>query len=185
MSRVVVPLARGFEEIEAVTIIDLLRRAGIEVHTASLDGPRVTGSHGIAVLADKALDAVAADDYDMVVLPGGMPGAMHLKNDARLISLLRRHAAEGRYTAAICAAPSVLAHAGLLEERAATSFPGFLGADSAPGIRLREESVVIDGKVVTSRGAGTAMEFGLALIELLAGADVRRQVEERLQLARE
>ena len=183
MSRVLVPLAEGFEEIEAVTVIDLLRRAGIDVHTASLDGPRVTGSHGIALMADIALDAAAADDYDMIVLPGGMPGASHLKNDPRVISLLRRFAAEGRYTAAICAAPSVLAHAGLLEERAATSFPGFLNADSAPGIRLRDEAVVVDGKVVTSRGAGTAMEFGLALIELLAGPDVRLQVAERLQLA--
>ena len=185
MSRVLVPLAEGFEEIEAITVVDLLRRAGIEVHTASLDGPQVTGSHGITVLADEALDAVAATDCDMIVLPGGMPGAEHLRNDARIISLLRRYAADGRYTAAICAAPSVLAHAGLLEERAATSFPGFLHADSAPGIRLRDDAVVVDGKVVTSRGAGTAMEFGLALIELLEGAEVRQRVAERLQLARE
>jgi len=185
MSRVLVPLAEGFEEIEAVTVVDVLRRAGIEVHTASLDGPRVTGSHGVTVLADKALDAVVADEYDMVVLPGGMPGAEHLKNDPRVISLLRRFAAEGRYTAAICAAPSVLAHAGLLEERAATSFPGFLNANSAPGIRLREEAVVVDGKVVTSRGAGTAMEFGLALIGLLEGAEVRQRVAERLQRAKD
>ncbi len=184
MSRVLLPLAEGFEEIEAVTVVDLLRRAGIEVRTASLDGPRVTGSHGITVLADAALDAAMSDDYDMIVLPGGMPGAEHLKNDARVISLLRRYAAEGRFTAAICAAPSVLAHAGLLEECAATSFPGFLSAESAPGIRLREDAVVVDGKVVTSRGAGTAMEFGLALVGLLAGADVRRQVEERLQIPR-
>ncbi len=185
MSRVLVPLAEGFEEIEAVTVVDVLRRAGIEVHTASLDGPRVTGSHGVTVLADKALDAVVADEYDMVVLPGGMPGAEHIKNDPRVISLLRRFAAEGRYTAAICAAPSVLAHAGLLEERAATSFPGFLNANSAPGIRLREEAVVVDGKVVTSRGAGTAMEFGLALIGLLEGAEVRQRVAERLQRAKD
>ena len=184
MSRVLVPLAEGFEEIEAVTVVDLLRRAGIEVHTVSLDGPRVTGSHGITVLADRALDAAMADEYDMIVLPGGMPGAGHLKSDARVISLLRRFAAEGRYTAAICAAPSVLAHAGLLEECAATSFPGFLTPASAPGIQLRKDPVVVDGKVVTSRGAGTAMEFGLALIELLEGAAARQQVEERLQLAR-
>ena len=184
MSRVLVPLAPGFEEIEAVTVVDLLRRAGIEVHTASLDGPLVTGSHGITVIADMALDAAVADDYDMIVLPGGMPGAEHLRNDARVISLLRRCAAAGRFTAAICAAPAVLAHAGLLEERAATSFPGFLTAQSAPGIRLRDEPVVVDGKVVTSRGAGTALEFGLVLVGLLAGPDVRRQVGERLQLVR-
>lgn len=182
MPRVLVPLAPGFEEIEAITLVDLLRRAGIEVHTASLDGPRVEGSHGIAVLADKALDAAVADDYDMIVLPGGMPGAEHLRNDPRVISLLRHMAAAGRYTAAICAAPGVLAHAGLLEGRSATSFPGFLRADSAPGIRLRDDPVVVDGKVATSRGPGTALLFGLALIELLAGPAARRQVQERLQM---
>jgi len=182
MSRVLVPLAEGFEEIEAVTVVDLLRRAGIEVHTASLDGPQVTGSHGITVAADIALDAAVADAYDMIVLPGGMPASRHLKNDARIISLLRRFAAEGRYTAAICAAPSVLAHAGLLDERAATSFPGFLDANSAPGIRLCDEPVVIDGKVATSRGAGTAMEFGLALIGLLQGDAAMQRVRQTLQI---
>jgi 4-methyl-5(b-hydroxyethyl)-thiazole monophosphate biosynthesis len=182
MPRVLVPLAQGFEEIEAVTVVDLLRRAGIEVHTASLDGPQVTGSHGIALQTDIALDAAVASDYDMIVLPGGMPGAEHLKNDPRVVSLLRRFAADDRYTAAICAAPSVLAHAGLLDERAATSFPGFLTVDSAPGIRLREDPVVVDGKVVTSRGAGTAMEFGLALVELLEGVQARERVQGRLQM---
>jgi 4-methyl-5(b-hydroxyethyl)-thiazole monophosphate biosynthesis len=113
-----------------------------------------------------------------------MPGAQHLKDDARVISLLRRFAASGRFTAAICAAPGVLAHAGLLEARAATSFPGFLDAHSAPGIRLRDDPVVIDGKVVTSRSAGTALEFGLALIELLEGAEASQQVRRRLEIAR-
>jgi 4-methyl-5(b-hydroxyethyl)-thiazole monophosphate biosynthesis len=185
MSRVLVPLAAGFEEIEAVTLVDLLRRAGIEVHTAALSGHAVTGSHGITLTADIALDAAHVADYDMIVLPGGLPGADHLKADARVISLLRRFAADGRYTAAICAAPGVLAHAGLLEGRAATSYPGFLTPDSAPGLRLSEEAVVVDGKVATSRGPGTAMEFGLALIELLQGADARRRVQEKLQMAGE
>jgi 4-methyl-5(b-hydroxyethyl)-thiazole monophosphate biosynthesis len=182
MSRVLVPLAPGFEEIEAVTIVDLLRRAGIEVHTAALGGRLVTGSHGISVTADLGLDGVRAADYDMIALPGGMPGADHLKQDARVIALLGQFAAAGRYTAAICAAPGVLAHAGLLDGRAATSFPGFLNADSAPGLRLSADPVVVDGKVVTSRGAGTAMVFGLELIELLEGAAARQQVQERLQL---
>ena len=182
MPRVLVPLAEGFEEIEAVTVVDLLRRAGIEVHTAALGGLQVTGSHGITMAADLALDAAQDGDYDMIVLPGGMPGADHLKRDARVVSLLRRYAAEGRYTAAICAAPGVLAHAGLLDGRAATSFPGFLDAGSAPDIRLRADPVVIDGRVVTSRGPGTAVEFGLALIELLEGPAVREQVQSRLQL---
>jgi 4-methyl-5(b-hydroxyethyl)-thiazole monophosphate biosynthesis len=184
MKRVLVPLAEGFEEIEAVTIVDLLRRAGIEVRTAALGAREVTGSHGITVMADIALDEATAGDYDMIVLPGGMPGADHLAKDARVIALLRRFAEEGRYTAAICAAPGVLARAGLLEGRVATSFPGFLKPNSAPGIRLSEDPVVVDGKIVTSRGPGTAMEFGLALIELLEGARTRAQVEGRLQRAR-
>jgi len=182
MSRVLVPLAPGFEEIEAVTLVDLLRRAGIEVHTAALADRQVTGSHGITVTADLGLGAVRAEDYDMIALPGGMPGADHLKSDARVLALLRRMAADGRYTAAICAAPSVLAEAGLLAGRAATSYPGFLDADSAPAIRLSGDAVVVDGKVVTSRGAGTAMAFGLRLIELLEGVTAREQVQARLQL---
>jgi 4-methyl-5(b-hydroxyethyl)-thiazole monophosphate biosynthesis len=181
MSRVLVPLAEGFEEIEAVTVVDLLRRADIEVHTASLANRRVTGSHGISVEADMSLDDAQAGDYDMIVLPGGMPGAEHLKQDARVIALLREFAAAGRFTAAICAAPGVLAHAGLLEGREATSFPGFLSADSAPGIRLRESPVVMDGKVVTSRGPGTAIDFSLALIGLLKGDEVAAAVGGRLQ----
>ena len=181
MTRVLVPLAEGFEEIEAVTIVDILRRAGVEVRTAALDGLLVTGSHGIALRADRTLDAARALDFDMIALPGGMPGADHLKKDARVTALLHRFAAADRYTAAICAAPSVLAQAGLLDGRAATSFPGFLDAGSAPGIRLRQDAVVIDGKVVTSRGAGTAMDFGLALVELLEGATIRSEVERRLQ----
>jgi len=184
MTRVLVPLAEGFEEIEAVTIVDLLRRADIEVRTASLADRAVTGSHGITVLADAGLDEVDAGDYDMIVLPGGMPGTTHLKSDPRVTRLLRQFAESGRYTAAICAAPSVLAHAGLLEGRKATSFPGFLNGDSAPGIRLSEAPVVIDGKVATSRGPGTAIPFALALIELLGGPEARRGVEERLQLPR-
>jgi len=183
MTRVLVPLAEGFEEIEAVTVIDLLRRAGIAVSAASLGARRVTGSHGITIEADVTLEEARAGDYDMIVLPGGMPGADHLKQDARVIDLLQEFAAQGRYTAAICAAPTVLAHAGLLSGRAATSFPGFLNAHSAPGIRLRQEAVVVDGKVVTSRGAGTAMDFGLALVELLEGAERRAEVERRLQRA--
>ncbi|MGB5103366.1 MAG: DJ-1 family glyoxalase III [Steroidobacteraceae bacterium] len=180
MSRVLVPLAAGFEEIEAVTVIDVLRRAGIEVCAASLGGRRVTGSHGITLEADATLDEAQARDFDMIVLPGGMPGAAHLKEDARVIALLRQFAASGRHTAAICAAPGVLAHAGLLEGRSATSFPGFLSPQSAPGIRLSTASVVTDGEVVTSRSAGTAMEFALTLVGLLEGRGAQADVEKKL-----
>jgi 4-methyl-5(b-hydroxyethyl)-thiazole monophosphate biosynthesis len=183
MARVLLPLAEGFEEIEAVTVVDLLRRAGIEVRTASLAGRQVTGSHGIRIEADITLDAADVADYDMIVLPGGMPGADHLKSDARVVSLLRRFAAAGRYTAAICAAPGVLAHAGLLDGRTATSFPGFLRPDSAPGLKLSDAAVVVDGTVITSRGPGTAIEFSLALIELLVDRETAVAVGSRLQRA--
>ena len=181
MSRVLVPLAEGFEEIEAVTIVDLLRRAGIEVETAALGERSVTGSHGIAVEADGRLADVEHADYDMIVLPGGMPGADHLKNDERLVAMLQRQAAAGRWNAAICAAPGVLAHAGLLDGATATSYPGFLSTGSAPRLRLSDEPVVVHGRVVTSRGPGTAIDFSLALIEVLEGVAAARAVGDRLQ----
>jgi 4-methyl-5(b-hydroxyethyl)-thiazole monophosphate biosynthesis len=178
MAKVLVPLADGCEELEAVTIVDLLRRAGVEVVTAGLRPGIVKASRGVQLVPDATLDDALRDDYDMVVLPGGMPGASHLKDDARIIDLLKKMAAAGKYTAAICAAPMVLAEAGVLEGRQATSYPGFL--DALPGVTLRTEAVVQDGKVVTSRGPGTAMDFALALVEVLAGSEKRRQVEAAL-----
>lgn len=184
MMRVLVPLAQGCEELEAVTIIDLLRRAGIEVVTAGLDAAAVKASRGTVLVPDTTLDAVAESDFDMVVLPGGLPGATNLDADARVHRLLARQAAQDRWCAAICAAPLVLASAGLLEGREATSFPGALKADEHPGIRLSEAPVVTDGKVVTSRGPGTAMDFALHLIELLAGRAEREAVESKLMRPR-
>ena len=180
MSRVLIPLAEGCEELEAVTIIDLLRRAGIEVVVAGLqDGP-VTASRGTVLLPDIPLDDVVGDEFDMLVLPGGMPGAEHLDRDPRIHRLIQRLAEEGKYTAAICAAPKVLANAGVLEGRSATSFPGFIDAMDLPSTRVLEQSVVVDDKVVTSRGPGTAMDFALELIARLEGEAKRDEVEERL-----
>ncbi len=188
MARVLVPLAQGCEELEAVTIIDLLRRAGIEVVTAGLDAAPVKASRGTLLVPDTTLDAVAEETFDLVVLPGGLPGATNLDADPRLGAILSRQAEQGRWCAAICAAPLVLANLGLLDGREATSFPGAL--DTAlhsrkhPGIRLSEDPVVIDGKVVTSRGPGTAMDFALTLIELLAGRERRDAVELKLMRPR-
>lgn len=178
MAKVLVPLADGCEELEAVTIIDLLRRAGIEVVSAGLNPGVVKASRGVQLVPDLTLDSALQDEYDMVVLPGGMPGAAHLKSDPRILRLLKDMAAAGKYTAAICAAPMVLAEAGVLEGRQATSYPGFL--DALPGVTVSAAAVVQDGKVLTSRGPGTAMDFALALIETLAGADKRQQVEAAL-----
>lgn len=184
MASVLVPLAQGCEELEAVTIIDLLRRAGIEVISAGLDAQPVRGSRGTVLIPDTTLDDVAERDFDMIVLPGGLPGADHLDRDARLRALLTRSASAGRYVAAICAAPKVLASAGLLDQRSATSFPGVLAALNVPGLDYREDAVVQDGRIITSRGPGTAMDFALTLIENLAGKDKRDQVEAALQRPR-
>ncbi len=176
---VLVPLAEGFEELEAITVIDLLRRAGVEVTVAGLtDGP-VRASRSTQVLPDTTLDAVAGREWDMVVLPGGLPGADHLAADDRLRQLLQEHAGAGRWTAAICAAPKVLVAAGLLEGKRATAYPGVLEA-AGHGDAVNE-AVVRDGRLITSRGPGTAMDFALELIEALVGAVTRNEVESALQ----
>lgn len=180
MVRVLVPLAEGCEELEAVTIIDLLRRAGIDVVAAGLKPGMVKASRGTQLMPDTTLDVALQDEYDMVVLPGGMPGAQHLKDDVRIIALVRKMAATGRYTAAICAAPTVLAEAGVLAGKTATGYPGFLDKMNLPDVTVSTEAVVRDGSVITSRGPGTAMDFALSLIEVLAGVDMRRQVETSL-----
>jgi len=181
MASVLVPLAQGCEELEAVTIIDLLRRAGIEVVTAGLDAQPVRASRGTVLIPDTTLDKVAERDFDMIVLPGGLPGADHLNADARLHAMLAQAANAGRFVAAICAAPKVLADAGLLDKRKATSYPGVLDALKVPGMVYCEDAVVQDGKIITSRGPGTAMDFALVLIENLVGKDVRTRVEAGLQ----
>lgn len=180
MPRVLIPLATGFEELEAITVIDLLRRAEIEVISAGLETGPVRGSRGTVIIPDSTLEAEQRAAFDMVVLPGGQPGASHLEADSRVQELLRRQAAEGGYIAAICAAPKVLAGAGLLDGRAATGYPGTLDAAAHPRVKLLEAPVVVDGKVVTSRGPGTAMDFALRLIELLAGTERRQNVEAAL-----
>ncbi|MCU0766525.1 MAG: DJ-1/PfpI family protein [Gammaproteobacteria bacterium] len=180
MARVLVPLAEGCEELEAVTVVDLLRRAGVEVVTAGLAAGPVRASRGVVLLPDATLDEVLDQDFDMVVLPGGLPGADHLDADPRVHRLLRRMAEAGRYTAAICAAPKVLASAGLLDSRRATAYPGVLDSLQLPRTQILRDAVVSDGRVVTSRGPGTAMDFALELVERLLGRARRDEVERAL-----
>ncbi len=179
MASVLVPLAQGCEELEAVTIIDLLRRAGIGVVSAGLDEQPVRGSRGTQLVADVTLNQAATQQYDMIVLPGGQPGADNLDNDPRIHGLLKAMTESGRYTAAICAAPKVLARAGLLQGRRVTSFPGAL--EGYEGFEYAQEPVVQDGTVITSRGPGTAMDFALQLIEVLTDRSKRDEVEAALQ----
>jgi 4-methyl-5(b-hydroxyethyl)-thiazole monophosphate biosynthesis len=179
MKKVLVPLAQGCEEIEAVTVIDILRRAGITVVSAGLNNLPVLASRGVVLMPDSTLDAVLHDDFDMIVLPGGQPGTNNLKADQRIITLLQRMARQGKHVAAICAAPAVLATAGLLDDKQATSFPGAL--TPFPKVKQQQAAIVEDGKLITSRGPGTAMDFALTLVERLAGAAKRQEVETGLQ----
>ncbi len=180
MPTVLVPLAQGCEELEAVTIIDLLRRASITVVSAGLDKEVVTASRGVMLIPDTTLDEAMKQSFDMIVLPGGLPGAEHLNNDPRIHQLLKQMHQQGKYTAAICAAPKILADAGLLANKSATSYPGVLENMSIQNMQLLEAPVVKDGQVVTSRGPGTAIDFALELIETLVGQDTRKRVEAAL-----
>jgi 4-methyl-5(b-hydroxyethyl)-thiazole monophosphate biosynthesis len=162
--------------------VDLLRRANIGVVTAGLDEKPVRASRGMVLVPDTTLDEALKQEYDMVVLPGGLPGADNLDSDPRIRELLVGMASRERFMAAICAAPKVLASAGLLEGRRVTSFPGIL--DGQAGFDYVSDPVVRDGKLVTSRGPGTAMDFALTLIEILAGGEKRDEVEAALQRPR-
>lgn len=181
MLKVLVPLAQGCEELEAVTIIDLLVRADIQIITASLDGQQqIKCSRGVVLQAQTTLADVLNQPFNMVVLPGGQPGADHLAADDRLLELLRNTVQSGGICAAICAAPKVLKTAGLLDGLSATSFPGVLDKDPAQGMTYLNQAVVDSGSIITSRGPGTAMDFALHLIERLKGVESRNKVEASL-----
>lgn len=179
--RVLVPLAPGCEELEAVTIIDLLRRADIQVTVAGLTDGAVTASRGVRLLPDTTLDAVVDEDFDMIALPGGLPGSDHLAADERIGTLLRSMLEAGRFVGAVCAAPKVLARRGILEGRRATAYPGVLQAEKHADIT--GNAVTRDGTVITSRSAGTVMDFALELIEALEGREKRDAVEKSLERA--
>lgn len=181
MVSVLIPLAQGCEELEAVTIIDLMRRANIEVVTAGLDDQPVKGARSTVLVPDTQISEVVDRKFDMIVLPGGLAGAENLDSDPRIHALLHRMSRDGKYVAAICAAPKVLATAGLLEHKKATGFPGVLEKLALPSTELTTHAVQIDGTLITSRGPGTAMDFALKLIELLLGRKARDEVEVPLQ----
>jgi 4-methyl-5(b-hydroxyethyl)-thiazole monophosphate biosynthesis len=177
MPTVLAILADGFEEVEANTPIDVLRRAGVEVIAASIaDGIHVTGRNGITQHADTSLTAVEARDFDCVFLPGG-PGVKHLRADPRVRAIVLRQHAAGRWLAAICAAPTVLNDAGLLAGKRYTAH--FSVANELPAI-LANERTVTDGKLLTSRGAGTALDFGLLLVEKLVSLEKSQEVAKSI-----
>lgn len=163
-------LANGFEEIEALAPLDLLRRAGLEVTTVGVGGEQITGSHGITVLADIPEGLFADAAPDMVILPGGMPGAKHLDESRTVDMALRAAARRGAFIAAICAAPMVLGHRGMLKGKEAICFPGF--EKELTGATISPKRVVREGNIITAAGMGVATEFGLALVAALKGDEV-------------
>ena len=180
--RVLVVLADGCEELEAVTIIDLLRRADVAVTVAGLEPGPVTASRGVRLLPDIALDSIGGEPFDLIVLPGGAEGARRLSESARIGELLMQQIRDGRCVAAICAAPTVLGRLGLLDHRRVAAYPGFLEPLEIPGVEIEAAaSVVMDGRIITSRGPGTAMDFALFLIEHLTDPTTRDRVEAGLQ----
>lgn len=167
MKKILVPLATGFEEIEAVTVVDILRRAGARVVTAGLEQRNVTGSHGIQLVADCVLAEAAGERWDLIVLPGGGPGTERLAADARVLALLHEQTSAGRPAAAICAAPFVLQQAGVTAGRQITIHPAW--AERITTATVANTPVQTDGTLVTGRSAGAALEFAFALVRLLYG----------------
>lgn len=169
-------LADGFEEIEALTPVDIFRRAGLETLTVSITNKHtVVGSHSIPVLADKLLSDVDLSDADLLLLPGGMPGTKYLDACKPLCDAVTAHATAGKPTAAICAAPSVLGRLGLLKGREAISYPGF--EDALTGAKISQKKVVRDGNIVTAAGMGVALDFALECLCLLGHADDAKRIK--------
>ncbi|HML73084.1 MAG TPA: DJ-1/PfpI family protein [Anaerohalosphaeraceae bacterium] len=178
MAKVLVPIADGIEELESVTIIDVLRRAGAQVTVASVSTAlQVTASRKTKLVADAMIQDCAGMTFDAIILPGGMPGAEHLRDSAPLIELLKQQVLAGRLYGAICASPAVvLARHGFLKGRKATCYPSM--ETQLPDASAAAKRVVIDHHCITSQGPGTAMDFALAVVEALFGAERRRQVAE-------
>jgi len=182
--RVLVPLAAGFEEIEAVTIIDVLRRAEVDVTSAALDELEVKGSRGIHVVADARLDSLDLDSFDAIVLPGGMGGTLRMLESSELLSALGRQRQAGRLTAAICAAPLVFERAGIVDGVPITSHPSVQDQLERGQVRA-EQRVVREGSVLTSQGPGTALEFALAVVAELCGANKSSELAQAMVVAPE
>lgn len=173
-------LADGFEEVEALAPVDILRRAGLDVRTVGVGGSTIRGSHGIGVQCDTITQAVSlADQPDAVILPGGMPGTNNLECDDTVRDFVRSANEDGRLVCAICAAPSILGHMGLLKDRKATCFPGF--EQALLGARPTGESVCRDGHIITAKGAGVALEFGFAIVQALCGAPAAQKLRDGMQ----
>ena len=176
MKKLGIFMADGCEEIEGLAVVDLVRRTDdIEITMISItDKKEVTGSHNVTFFADALSSEVDFDSLDGVILPGGMPGTLNLGANETVNAVIKKFAAEGKLVAAICAAPSVLAAAGLLEGKNATSYPSF--EEKLTGANVVKDAVAVDGNIITSRGMGTAIDFGLEIINYLCGAELKERV---------
>ena len=181
MKKVALFLANGFEEIEALATVDILRRAQIPVETISIsDEKSVIGAHNVPVIADKTFDQADFSGTEVLILPGGMPGAKHLNEHSALKQLITKFNGEGKQVAAICAAPMVLGGLGLLKDKRATCYPGFEA--QLAGAQATGENVVVDGNIITGRGPGLAFDFALRLVEQIAGLKTKQEVQNGLLL---
>ena len=179
MKKIGIFMADGCEEIEGLTVVDIVRRAKMEIVMISITGKReVTSSHQVTFLTDALAAEVDYDTLDGIVLPGGMPGTLNLQADETVNKVIRQFAAEGKLVCAICAAPSVLGAAGILEGKCATCHPGF--EEKLTGAKVEEKEVVVDGNVITSRGMGTAIPFALEIVRYFADDETVEQVRKGL-----
>ncbi|MEM7825623.1 MAG: DJ-1/PfpI family protein [Candidatus Aenigmatarchaeota archaeon] len=165
--RIMLPLAEGFEEIEAFAVVDILRRVGIKVDTVGVVGTVIKSARGISVMADKRLAEINPEDYEGIVLPGGYPGYINLGKTQKIIDIIKKFNEKGKLIAAICASPSILAKAGILEDKEATIYPGMEKELPHP----REGKVIVDKNVITSQAPGTAIEFALKIVEKILGKE--------------
>jgi 4-methyl-5(b-hydroxyethyl)-thiazole monophosphate biosynthesis len=178
MAKAVLFLATGFEDIEVASIIDTLSRGGVEVVIAGLQAGAIEGKYRIKVVPDITIDEIEVDKCDAVILPGGYPGYANLGKDKRVLESVKKAFGIGVFVTAICGAPSVLAKAGVLKGKKATIYPGMEA--ELTGAKPSNERVVVDGTIVTSQGPGTALEFGVKLVELLAGDKKARELKDEL-----
>lgn len=177
MKKAAIFFAEGYEEIEALTVVDMCRRAGIDMQMVSVTGSdAVTSSHGVCVKTDIRIDDLNFDSLDMLILPGGMPGTKNLERVPLLTAQLKAFAGSGKYVCAICAAPSVLGHLGILSGKRAVCYPGF--ENDLTGAQVLNCSCVVDGNVITARGMGCAIAFSKAIITALADAETAQKISD-------
>lgn len=179
MSKLGIFMADGCEEIEGLAVVDILRRAKMEINTISINKTdKVTGSHNITFLTDAIFEDVNFGELEGIILPGGMPGTLNLGKHEGVVSLVKEFAAAGKLVCAICAAPSVLGAAGVLQGKKATCFPGF--EEKLTGANCLTDNVVTDGNIITSRGMGTVIDFGLAIVSYLKGPSAADDVKSHI-----